>query len=161
MSESDQTTIRMPVSKSSKSDIPAVRSSSHRKKGKRPWRVAMGIVGLVVFVAGAWGATHLWSAAALVESNDSIADLDDMNFGSPGFNNPKRFEVQLASSKKPSRGGAKRKSGQETAESSGSNVQKRSFSGVWLIGKIEPMESNSDSTVPEQIADKPDASVQR
>ena len=166
MSDSEQSTIRMPVSKSAKSDPSDVQVRSPQKKRKISWRVSIGLLSLLVLLAGAWGATKFLTVSALVVRNDAIADLDDLDFSSPGFNNPGRFDSQLAGSKRTNRLASRTKKKNAptlvtTAEKSVSETENPSLSAVWLTGQIEGIESKDESAVPEQVAESPDVSAQR
>jgi len=166
MSDSDQSTIRMPVSKSAKSTPPEVQVLAPRKRGLYPWRVSIGLLSLLVLLAGAWGAKRFLTVSVLVERNDVIADLDDLDFSSPGFNNPSRFDSQIPGSNKSNRLAARtrKKNAQTpvaTTEQFVSETENPSLSAVWLTGQIEGIESKGESAVPEQVAETQDASAQR
>lgn len=166
MSESDQSTIRMPVLKPVKSNSTEITVAAERKKRTLPWRGAIVLLCFSGLGFGGWGIFRYLTGTVLVERNEAIADLDDLDFTTSGFNSPGRFHSQTSGSKRPKRltPRQKKESEQPPAEvtqPSATQATESPASGVWLTGQIEGIELKDESVVPEQIADKPDTSAQR
>lgn len=166
MSESDQSTIRMPVLKPVKSNSTEVSGPAERKRSTLPWRGAIVLLCLLGLGFGVWGTFRYLTGTVLVEKNEAIADLDDLDFTAPGFNSQGRFHSQISGSKRPRRLTSRQKKDREqppaeVTEPSATQATDGPASGVWLTGQIEGIELKDESVVPEQIADKPDTSAQR